>query len=469
MFTLYNTKSKKIEELKPINPPTVTLYSCGPTVYDYTHVGHLRTFINNDILKRALIYNGFQVKHVMNITDVGHLTGDDDSGEDKMEKGAKKQSKTVWEIAKFYSDYFLSSINKVNIIKPDYLIKVTDHIKDMIDLIAILTKKGFTYETDEAIYFDISKFKSYGKLSQQKITDKNIAVRQEVNIDPNKKHPEDFALWLKLVGRFKNHVMRWSSPWGEGFPGWHIECSAMSMKYFGETIDIHTGGVDHIPVHHENEIAQSEAATGKTFVKLWFHSNMLLVNGEKMSKSLENFYTIDDVINHHMTPLSLRYLYLQTHYRQQANYTWQALESAQTAYQKLIDFMASVTAADRIKPISLSKTGQTYLTTFKQYISDDLAIPQALSILWRIIKSDLSNQEKYHLIIRMDEVFGLGLDEIEKEKIPQQIFDLATQRQQARNQNDFTKADELRKQIESMNYQIKDTPDGFKLTKSVNL
>src|SRR3989344_1558484 len=262
---LYNTLSRKIEEIIPQKNNSLSFYSCGLTVYDYAHIGHGRKYVNDDILKRTLQYLGFKVNHVMNVTDVGHLVSDGDEGEDKLEKGAKKYSKTVWDIAKFYTEDFLASLKKLNSIPPDTLCKATEHIPQMISLIKTLEEKGFTYNTPEAVYFDTSKFIKYGQLSGQKLEDKIQKARKEVHVDPNKKHPTDFALWFKRIGRFVDHAMHWESPWGDGFPGWHIECSAMSMHYLGETIDIHTGAIDHIPVHHPTEIAQSEAATGKTF------------------------------------------------------------------------------------------------------------------------------------------------------------------------------------------------------------
>src|SRR3989339_1953721 len=332
---LYNTASRKIEEFIPLNPPNVTFYSCGPTVYDYTHIGHMRTYVNNDVLKRTLVYLGYKVKHVMNITDVGHLSGDDDSGEDKMEKGAKKYGKTVWDVAKFYTEFFFKTTDALNIIRPNIVCNATEHVEEMIRLIEKLKQNGFVYETKGALYFNVKKFKNYGKLSGQKLEEKIQAVRTEVNVDEDKKHPADFALWFKRVGRFADHTMYWTSPWGEGFPGWHIECSAMSMKYLGDTIDIHSGGIDHVPIHHENEIAQSEAATGKPFVKYWFHNNFLTVDGQKMSKSLGNFYTIDDIEKNKIDPMSLRLLFLQSHYRQPLNFTWQSARASQEAYKRL--------------------------------------------------------------------------------------------------------------------------------------
>jgi cysteinyl-tRNA synthetase len=292
---LYNTKSRQIEEFEPLKKGFVTMYACGPTVYDYTHIGHMKKYIGDDVLRRTLSYFGYEVKHVMNITDVGHLTNDSDEGDDKFEKKAESEGKNVWQIAELYTEYFHKSMEAVNVLPPNIEPKATDHIKEMIELNQDLIAKGFAYETNQALYFDISKYSEYGSLSGQKLSDKIIGAREEVSSDPEKRNPADFALWFKRAGKFANHTMYWPSPWGDGFPGWHIECSAMSMHYLGETIDIHTGGIDHIPVHHENEIAQSECATGHDFVRYWVHHAFLNVNGEKMSKSKHNYYTLSDI------------------------------------------------------------------------------------------------------------------------------------------------------------------------------
>jgi len=464
---IYNTLTRKIEEFSPLNPPLVTFYTCGPTVYDYTHIGHLRTYVNNDLLKRTLKYFGFQVKHVLNITDVGHLTGDDDSGEDKLEKGAQKKGKDVWQVAQFYTDFFFQSINEMNIEPADILCRATDHIQDMIKLIEILQKKGFTYETKEAVYFDVTKFKNYGRLSGQKLEEKIQQAREEVYVDKEKKHPADFALWFKKVGRFANHVMSWPSPWGDGFPGWHIECSAMSIKYLGETIDIHAGGIDHIPIHHENEIAQSEAATGKPFVRYWFHNNFLKVDGAKMSKSLNNFYTIKDIKKKGVDPLSLRYLFLQSHYRQTLNFTDQSLNAADEAFKKLKEHIIILRKQSQrtiLSPEKLEKLN-LFKRDFIEAISNDLNIPKALSILWSVIKSNIPSLDKLDLIFDFDQVFGLKLNEVFEEKIPDQVVKLAQERLIYRKKGDFVAADQIRKKIWEKGFEVDDTPQGFKIKK----
>ena len=464
---LFNTLSRTIEDFEPLNAPKVTFYSCGPTVYDFTHIGHLRTFVNNDILKRVLIYAGYHVKHVMNITDVGHLTGDDDTGEDKLEKGAKLQKKTVWEIAEFYTRQFNKSLTEINISPADILCKATDHITDMINLIQRLQNKGVTYETDQAIYFDITKSANYGRLSGQKLSEKNIGSRDEVYADPDKKNSADFALWFKRLGRFKNHTMHWDSPWGPGFPGWHIECSAMSMKYLGDTIDIHSGGIDHIAVHHENEIAQSETATGKLFVRLWFHNAFLLVDGEKMSKSKKNFYTLDDLKKKDYDPLALRYLYLLTHYQKPLNFTWEAITAAQNALFSLRNLVLTLKQGvnrHNLYPEKLKKT-LDYQKRFDEALFENLQLPQALAVIFEALKSNIPSSDKLDLVYNLDQITGLALYHVEPDVIPQQVTKLAEKRELARRQGDFDMADDLRAEIEKLGYMIEDVKSGFVLKK----
>jgi len=455
---LYNTLTKKIEKFKPLNPSIVTFYSCGPTVYDYTHIGHMRTYTNNDILKRVLSYLGYKVNHVMNITDVGHLTGDDDTGEDKLEKGAKKSKKTVWEVAAFFTDYFFKTTSALNIIKPETICPATKHIKEMIEMIKKLEEKGFTYKTKEAIYFDVSKFKNYGKLSGQKLEEKIKKAREEVYLDPEKKHPADFALWFFRVGRFADHTMHWDSPWGDGFPGWHIECSAMSTKYLGQPIDIHSGGVDHIPVHHENEIAQSEAANEKQFVRFWFHNNFLMVDNQKMSKSLGNFYTIDDLKKNQIDPLAIRYLFLQSHYRQVMNFTWQSAKASQNSYHNLLNKIRELKQEEEklsSKDIDSNSFNQ-YKQKFLQLIENDLEIPQAVALMWEMIKDEkLTPKTKLDLIYDFDQVFGLNLKEV-NDVIPKEIIDLAEKRLDLKKQKKFKEADKIREEIKSKGYLIED-------------
>ena len=361
MLRLYNSLSRQIEEFQPIQPPHVGMYTCGPTVYQYAHIGNFRAYMTADILVRVLKHNNYDLKFVMNITDVGHLVSDADSGEDKLEKSAKKEGKTAWDIAELYTDAFLKDYDALGLTRPDVLAKATDHVQEQIDLIKRLEAKGFTYIISDGVYFDTSKLADYGKLS----TLDQIKEGARVEINEEKRNPRDFALWKfsepKGTGPFDSaqavrgseeppgsrrgdavsrRHMEWESPWGVGFPGWHIECSAMSMKYLGETFDIHTGGVDHISIHHTNEIAQSEAATGKKFVDYWVHTAFMLVQGQKMSKSLGNTYKLSDLVGNGYLPVHLRYLYLQTHYRQEMNFTWESLEAAKTALERLTNSVA---------------------------------------------------------------------------------------------------------------------------------
>lgn len=461
MLKLFNTLSRKVEEFTPLNPGQVTMYTCGPTVYDYTHIGHLKKYIGDDLLKRILMANGYQVKHVMNITDVGHLTSDADAGDDKLEKGAKERNMTVWEVAKFFEDYFFKATDQVNITRPDIVPRATEHIKEQIKLIEILTEKGFTYTTDEAVYFDVSKFPNYTKLSGQKLEEKEIGVRDEVRTDPKKKHPQDFALWFFTVGHFKDHQMRWDSPFGEGFPGWHVECSAMSMQYLGNTLDIHTGGIDHIPVHHTNEIAQSEGATGQEFVRFWVHHNFLNVNNEKMAKSLRNFLRLEDVLERGFDPLSLRYLFLTTHYRDQLNFTFEALEASQNALNNLREEIRDWETGD-------GEYSNEYFELFLKHASDDLKLPQALAVMWEMVKSDLPSFHKADQLLKMDQILGLNLDKYigVKIEIPEEVMKLVEQREEARKTGNFVKSDEVRKEIKKMGFEIEDTPNGSKLKKT---
>lgn len=458
MLKLYNTLSRKIEQFNPLNPPHVGMYTCGPTVYDYTHIGHLRKYVGDDILRRVLEADGFEVKQVMNITDVGHLVSDEDQGEDKMEKGARESGRTVWEVAKFYEDYFWSSVAKVNIERPNIVAKATEHIKEQIKLIQKLEKKGFVYITEHAIYFDISKFPNYTKLSGQKLEEKEIGAREDVFVDKQKRNPQDFALWFFTVGHYKDHTMRWSSPWGEeGFPGWHLECSAMSMEYLGDSFDIHTGGIDHIPIHHTNEIAQSEAATGKSFVKYWVHHNFLIVDGEKMSKSKKNFYRIDEVLGKGFDPLSLRYLFLTAHYRDKLNFTWKSLEAAQNALNNLKEEI-------RLWEEPKGNVGQ-YYQRFLEAANNDLNTPQALAIVWEMVKSDISTAQKSKDLLEMDKILGLGLEEYigKKVEVPEEVMKLVNKREQARKKGDFKESDKLRKEIKKLGFEIEDTVDGPRL------
>lgn len=459
MLKLYNTLSRTIEEFTPLKNNHVGLYTCGVTVYDYTHIGHLYKYVGDDVLKRVLRANGYQVKHVMNVTDVGHLESDADEGGDKMEKGAKKAGKTVWEVAKFFENYSWESLAKINFETPDIICRATEHIPQQINLIQKLEEKGFTYQTPQAIYFDVTKFPDYTKLSGQKLEDKEIGSRDEVKVDPLKKYPADFALWFFTVGHFENHAMHWSSPWGEGFPGWHIECSAMSMEYLGETIDIHTGGVDHIAVHHTNEIAQSEAATGKPFTRYWLHHEHMMIDGEKMSKSKGNFYKIEEIIERGFDPLALRYLFLTAHYRDQMNFTWESLQAAQNALNNLRSEIRSWEEAK-------GNPGHFY-QKFMESASHDLNTPQAVAVMWEMVKSSDTTSSKSIDLLAMDKILGLDLEKYLGKPlvIPEEVQILADQREVARQSKDFKTSDDLRFKIQDLGYEVEDTADGPRIKK----
>ncbi|MEM4260604.1 MAG: cysteine--tRNA ligase [Candidatus Woesearchaeota archaeon] len=449
---LYNTLGRKIQQFQPINPPNVGIYSCGPTVYWYQHIGNLRTYIFSDLLKRTLIYDGYKVKHVMNITDVGHLTSDEDSGEDKIEKAAKKEHKTASEISNYYWKVFRDDLKKLNIIEPNIWCKATEHIKEQIELIKKLEKKGYTYKTGDGVYFDSSKLRDYGKLAMIKRDGLEAGKRVDIR---EKKNPTDFALW-KFSKNEGERQQEWNSPWGVGFPGWHIECSAMSMKYLGEHFDIHIGGEEHIPVHHTNEIAQSEAATGKKFVNYWIHTRWLLFKGEKMSKSKGDLYTISALEEKGYNPLTFRYFCSTAHYRKQLNFTFENLDNAQNAYNRLKNIVNEIKEDGKIN--------QNYLKKFEAVINDDIDIPKALSILWELVR-DKNAVGKYKTIEKMDSIFGLDLLKKEKIEISEEVQKLLVEREKARKAKNFKLGDELRDKIKKIGYNIKDTPEGQKLEK----
>ena len=478
MLKIFNSLSRQIEEFKPINSPLVGFYTCGPTVYSFAHIGNFRTYIAADLLIRVLKYNGYEVKYIMNLTDVGHLTGDNsgdaDTGEDRMEKTAKKEGKTAWEVAEFYTQAFLNDYKALRLIEPEQFVKATDHIKEQISLICILEEKGYAYKISDGIYFDTSKFKNYGQLSSLD----QIREGARVEINPEKKNPRDFALWKFSFpeGRPFDSArddeaslrqMEWDSPWGIGFPGWHIECSAMSMKYLGETFDIHVGGMDIKETHHPNEIAQSEAATGKKFVNYWVHGAFILVNGEKMSKSKGNLFRVYDLEKEGYDPMSLRYLYLQTHYRKELNFTFPSLEGAQKALtnlrETLLDWgVVGVPAFHAHQPIELELEKK-----FKDSINDDLNMPEALSVVWELVKSDLPVSKKSSFLLKMDEVLGLGLrnwceenQKISLTQLPTDVQSLIKEREIYRKSRQYTKADHLRNKIKKLGYDVLDSASG---------
>jgi cysteinyl-tRNA synthetase len=458
---LFNTLSKKKEIFKPLNEKQIGLYTCGITAYNYAHIGNLRTYLFEDILKRTLLYNKLKVKHVMNITDVGHLTDDEDEGQDKIEETAKKEKKSPKEISEFYANAFFDNLKDLNILTPNIKCKASDHIQDMIKLIKKIEKNGYTYKGKNGnVYFNTSKLKDYGKLAKLKLDELKSGSRTE--IDPEKKHPRDFVLWFSLQGtKFKGHLQKWDSEFGEGFPGWHIECSAMSMKYLGDQFDIHCGGIDHIPVHHTNEIAQAEAATGKKWVNYWLHGEFLVLDKEKMSKSEGNFITLKTLIDKGYSPMDYRYLILNTHYRKPLSFAYPALDSAKKTYDRLKNIILELKSKNNSK-----KSKNNYKKEFLESVNDDLNTSKALSVLWAVLKdSKLGSKEKLELAYKFDEILGLSLKEIKEDKIPKEIKDLAEKRQKARNEKDWSTSDKLRDKINSKGYEIKDSKEGYTITK----
>ncbi len=460
MIKLYNTLTRKKEDFIPISDKQVTMYSCGPTVYNYAHIGNMRAYIFMDSVRRTLRYLGYKIKGVMNITDVGHLLSDGDDGEDKMAKASREQQKSVYEIAEKYTKAFMDDLNKLNIGKPEIIAKATDHIPEMLDYVVKLVEKGYGYETSDGIYFDISKFPSYGKLSGLSLDNQIAGARVDVNDE--KRHPADFALWKKAD---PNHIMQWESPWGMGYPGWHIECSAMSKKYLGSRFDIHTGGVDHIPVHHENEIAQSEALEGHQTVNYWMHGEFMQVDGGKMSKSLGNTYTVSDLERMGYSPMDFRYFCLNTHYRKTLNFTFNALDAAKTAYLRLL------TALNEHRKSDKKTDGEVlsrYDDEFTAAISDDINIPLGIGVLWSMLKEPAS-EDIYDLALKFDRVLGLRLDsklpEPESVDAPAEVIELASKRLEARKNKDFALSDKLRDEIAALGYGIIDKKDGFELKK----
>jgi cysteinyl-tRNA synthetase len=421
-------------------------------------------------LVRTLKYLRYPVKYVTNITDVGHLVSDEDSGEDKMEKGAKREGKTAWDVAKFYTEAFLADSKRLNLLEPDVRPKPTDHIPEQIDMVEMLLKKGFAYSIDDGIYFDTSKFETYGALTGQDLEDLKAGARVEPN--PQKKNPTDFALW-KFSPKGVKRDMEWKSPWGMGFPGWHIECSAMSRKHLGDQIDIHTGGADLIPIHHTNEIAQSEAATGKSpFVRMWVHGQFIMVDGEKMSKSKGNFYRLADVLSKGYDALALRYFYMTAHYHGFLNFTWEGMDAAQTALTELREHVAKlVSVPKKDSLVKRTPQAQDFTDRFHAALEHDLNLPQALAVVWELLKSDTSSQEKYQLLMDFDQVLGLQLDTVVayvEPEIPQEIQTLIDKREALRKEKKFDQADEVRREIEEKKgYLIEDTTSGVHVKKNV--
>jgi cysteinyl-tRNA synthetase len=459
MLRLFNSLTRKIEEFQPITPDKVGFYICGPTVYNNAHIGNLRTMIMGDLVRRVLEYNKFKVNQVMNITDVGHLTSDGDTGEDKMEKNAKNIEEYM-AIAKKYTESFLNDLTALNIEQPTVMPKASEHVAEQIEMIKTLIEKGIAYESDEAVYFDVSKFPEYTKLVGQSLEDMKLGARQEVVKDPKKKNPYDFVLWFKTVGRYANHILRWDSPWGPGFPGWHIECSAMSKKYLGDTFDIHAAGIDLKFPHNTNEVAQSESANGKPFANYWLHGEHLLIDSGRMGKSEGNFITLQTLLDKGFNPLAFRYLVLTTHYRSKLNFTWESLQAAQNALNNLYEELST---------FDEPKVGCTqFEQDFLEAVNDDLNTPKALAITQDLLKTEeFPTSAKLQTLLKFDQVLGLKIKEVwEAAKvIPETVRKLVDERESARKAKDFVRSDELRRAIESNGYILEDTVDGFRIKK----
>ncbi len=465
---LFNSLGRRIEPFIPIEEGRVGMYTCGPTVYNYAHIGNLRTYIFEDLLRRMFRYFGYEVYHVMNVTDVGHLTDDADEGEDKMMVGARERKKTVWEIADYFADAFFLDLEKLRILKPMVSCRATDHIQDMIDLIARLEEKGHTYSAGGNIYYDISTFPGYGTLAL--LDRQELLSGARVHVDQSKKHPHDFALWFTR-SKFKHQAMQWDSPWGRGYPGWHLECSAMSMKYLGEHFDIHCGGIDHIPVHHTNEIAQSEGATGTKWVNYWIHGEFLLMDTRKMAKSKGNFLTLSNLEASGYDPMDFRYFCLGGHYRSQLRFSEESLTAARNARLNLVERLTSSIRdpaevgpmEEHLPPEVSDESSLQYLKRFKKHLSQDLNIPRALAELWGAVKDeDIPGEDKVSLALEMDKVLGLGLKEqiIRKDDLEHEYAELIRAREQARKDRDFKRADEIRDILRRKNIVIEDAPDG---------
>jgi len=451
----YNTLTKTKEEFKPLEGNTVRIYTCGPTVYKDATIGNMKSYIFMDTLRRTLKYNGYDLKHAMNITDVGHLVSDGDEGEDKMVKAAKEEKKTPLEIAAFYTEKFLNDFDRLNIYRPEIICKATDHIKEMEEFVQKLLDNGYAYETSTAIYFDVSKLDQYGILSGIDLRNQKAGAR--VEIDEEKRNPYDFALWIKAP---ENHIMKWESPWGLCYPGWHIECSTMSNKYLGKVFDIHTGGIDLVPTHHENEIAQSKGCTGKVPARFWMHCEFLLIDGGKMSKSLGNAYLVQDIIDKGYEALAFKMMCFTSHYRNKLNFTWDALESSQNALNRLRDGYKKHSEVNEEIEQSII---EEYKTRFQEAINDDLNMPVAMSVIWDVVKNPSKSKQLADLLLDFDKVLGVDIQKEVEEKtldLPEEINELIEKRKQARANKDWALSDQIRDELKEKGYVVKDTKEG---------
>jgi len=459
-LNLFNTLSRKKEEFKPIKPGFVGLYCCGPTVYWHQHIGNMRTYVFEDILKRVLLYNGFKVKHVINVTDVGHLTSDADEGEDKLVKALKREGlpldkESMLKLANIYWEEFKDDFTKLHILPPDIWCKATEHVSDMLKLIEKIQKNGYSYSAGGNLYYDISKYEDYAKLGKLKLDEQKAGARVEIDVE--KRNPQDFVLWF-TESKFKGHIMLWDSPWGTGWPGWHLECSAMSMKYLGDHFDIHCGGVDHIQVHHTNEIAQSEGATGKKWVNYWLHGEFLVSDKGKMAKSTGEFITLATLIDKGYDPLVYRYFCLTAHYRSKLSFSYDALESAKNSFNSFKERILEIKENLASKP-----KDNDYKWKFADAVADDLNMPIALSVVWDVIKDkDLGNNEKYELLLDFDKVLGFDIKDFKRTEISGGIQKLVDEREAARKAKDFKKSDEIRDKLKAQGIVLEDTPQGVR-------
>lgn len=450
----YNTLTRNKEEFKPIDENEIKMYSCGPTVYYFAHIGNLRAYLFMDTLRRTLKYNGYKLKHVMNITDVGHLVSDSDEGEDKMMKAAQRENKNPFEIAEFYTNAFLTDIDRLNIDKPEIIAKATEHISEMESYVKKIIENGYTYETDDTIYFDTSKLEKYGILSNIKIDEQKAGAR--VEFDNSKKNVTDFAIWIKAP---ENHIMKWDSFFGKSYPGWHLECSAMGHKYLGENFDIHTGGIDHIPIHHENEIAQAKGFCGKTPANYWMHVDFLQINGGKMSKSLNNLYTLKDLEEKGYEPLVYRMFNFTSTYRAQINFTFEAMDSAKVALKRLRDgYLKHKEGNESVSNEEI----KNYKQRFLEAINDDLNMPVAMSIVWDVIKNPKKSPELKELLLDFDRVLGFDLENYKKEEniLPDEVQELVQKRNEARANKNWEESDKIRDILTQMGYTVKDSKEG---------
>ena len=458
--SLHNTLGRKLEEFAPLEPPKVSLYCCGPTVYNYQHIGNLRTYVFEDILARVLRKAGYQLKHVMNITDVGHLVSDADDGEDKMLLAAKREGKKSEELAEYYTSIFFDHCQKLHIIRPDVVCKATEHISQMISLIQRLQENGFAYQSAGNVYFDVARFERYGDLAKLDVSQLQAGAR--IDVDDNKRNPFDFALWF-TQSKFENQELQWDSPWGRGYPGWHIECSAMAMHYLGETFDIHCGGIDHIPVHHTNEVAQSEAATGKPFAKFWLHGGFLVTGKDKMSKSAGEFLTLDKIIEKGIDPIAYRLFCLSASYRNELSWSWEALENSMSGLKKIKSTVLDLKAASQGQASLDSELREKFYSA----CYTDLNMPKALAVFHEVLSNkSLTAADKLALLEDFDEVLGLGIASWETSSIPEDVLKLASERDAARAEKNWALADELRDKLLAMGYTIEDSVSGTKVKKA---